>query len=62
MRGDHTLVADGGKSDYLFGAETRFQFEPVTVDRILRDGDVVSLGNVRLTARLTPGHTPGSTT
>jgi metallo-beta-lactamase class B len=61
MQGDHTLVADGGKSDYLFG-EARFLFEPVKVDRVLRDGDTVSLGDVRLTARLTPGHTPGSTT
>jgi len=62
MQGDHTLVADGGKSDYLFGTEARFLFEPVKVDRVLRDGDTVSLGGVRLTARLTPGHTPGSTT
>jgi metallo-beta-lactamase class B len=62
MQGDDKLVADGGKSDYLFGTEARFLFEPVKVDRILRDGDTVSLGNVRLTARLTPGHTPGSTT
>ena len=62
MQGDHTLVADGGKSDYLFGTETRFLFEPVKVDRVLRDGDMVSLGDVQLTARLTPGHTPGSTT
>jgi metallo-beta-lactamase class B len=62
MQGDDKLVADGGKSDYLFGTEARFLFEPVKVDRVLRDGDTVSLGNVRLTARLTPGHTPGSTT
>lgn len=62
MQGDDTLVADGGKSDYLFGTEARFLFEPVKVDRVLRDGDTVSLGDVRLTARLTPGHTPGSTT
>jgi metallo-beta-lactamase class B len=61
MRGDETLVADGGKSDYLF-SEARFLFEPVKVDRVLRDGDTVTLGGVTLTARLTPGHTPGSTT
>ena len=32
------------------------------VDRIIRDGDVVRLGDVALTAHLTPGHTPGCTT
>ena len=29
---------------------------------MLHDGDVVELGGARLTARLTPGHTPGCTT
>src|SRR5207247_7108668 len=32
------------------------------VGRILHDGDVVELGGVQLTARLTPGHTKGCTT
>lgn len=32
------------------------------VDRVLHDGDEVTLGGSRLTARLTPGHTPGCTT
>ena len=32
------------------------------VDRVLHDGDVVELGEAKLTARLTPGHTPGCTT
>jgi metallo-beta-lactamase class B len=32
------------------------------VDRALKDGDTVELGGSRLTARLTPGHTPGCTT
>jgi metallo-beta-lactamase class B len=32
------------------------------VDRVLRDGDKVTLGSVTLIARLTPGHTPGTTT
>jgi len=32
------------------------------VDRILHDGDTVKLGGSKLTARLTPGHTPGCTT
>jgi metallo-beta-lactamase class B len=33
-----------------------------TVDRVLHDQDTVELGGSRLTARLTPGHTPGCTT
>ncbi len=38
------------------------RFPPVHVDRGVRDGDTVPLGNVTLTARATPGHTPGCTT
>jgi metallo-beta-lactamase class B len=62
MRGDDTLLADGGRSDYLFGADPQYHFTPVTVDRVLADGDVVRLGGVSMTARHTPGHTPGTTT
>ncbi len=62
MKGDDQLLRDGGKSDYLFAANKAFHFPAVTVDRVLNDGDVVSVGDVTLTARLTPGHTPGSTT
>jgi len=32
------------------------------VDRVLHDGDTVELGDAKLTARLTPGHTKGCTT
>lgn len=35
---------------------------PVKVDRVLRDGDTVRLGEVVLTAYHTPGHTKGATT
>ena len=35
---------------------------PTKVDRVLRDGDEVKLGDAVLTARLTPGHTKGCTT
>lgn len=58
--GDVTQLARGGKDDPNFG--DRFLFSPVTVDRTLRDGDTVKLGDVVLTARLTPGHTKGCTT
>jgi len=36
--------------------------KPHPIDRILQDGDEVSLGGSTLVARLTPGHTPGCTT
>lgn len=36
-------------------------FAPVPEVREIRDGDVVTLGQVRLTVHATPGHTPGST-
>jgi len=64
MRGDDRIVEDGGKSDYLFGSDPdpTVRFEPVKVDRVLADGDTVTLGDVTLTAKLTPGHTPGCTT
>jgi metallo-beta-lactamase class B len=62
MAPDDELLASGGKADYLFGAEARFHFEPVKADRVLKDGGVVELGGVRLTARHTPGHTRGTTT
>ncbi len=36
--------------------------KPHPIDRILKDGDTVTLGGTTLTARLTPGHTRGNTT
>ena len=60
MAGDEQVVAHGGRGDYLFG--DREMFPPVAVDRVLRDGDLVSLGGTTLTAHHTPGHTRGSTT
>ncbi len=36
-------------------------FPKVTVDRVIRDGEVLRLGPLTLTAHLTPGHTRGAT-
>lgn len=37
-------------------------FPPVKVDRVVKDGETVELGGLKLTAHLTPGHTAGCTT
>jgi len=58
--GDAPLLERGGRGDPLLGDDGAFP--PVEVDRRLRDGDTVELGGTTLTARITPGHTPGCTT
>src|SRR6187551_2477117 len=60
MADDAPLLASGGHGDFVFGDD--YLFPPVTVDRRLRDGDVIELGELRLTARHTPGHTKGAAT
>src|SRR5262249_9847809 len=57
---DVPLLEGGGKGDFRFDGE--ISFPASRVDRALKDGDTVSLGGTTLTARLTPGHTPGCTT
>jgi metallo-beta-lactamase class B len=37
------------------------RFAPVKVDAVVKDGQAIRLGEVTLTAHLTPGHTPGCT-
>jgi metallo-beta-lactamase class B len=63
MEADVTPIEDGGKTDFHYGADWKIMgFPPVKVDRVLRDGDTVRLGDVILTAYNTPGHTRGATT
>ena len=57
---DAEQMARGGYGDFAFG--DRFLYPPVQADRILHDGEVVRLGEARLTAHITPGHTRGCTT
>lgn len=40
---------------------TDLNFPPVAVDRVIDDGETVTLGDLTLTALLTPGHSPGAT-
>jgi len=53
-------LLEGG---YYPGAreETALNFPPVKVDRTVREGDTVTIADVTLTARETPGHSPGCT-
>ena len=62
MEGDVDVVESGGKSDFQYGNDPTSLYPPTKVDRVLRDGDKVKLGDAVLTARLTPGHTKGCTT
>ncbi|BCH23284.1 CAU/MBL1b family subclass B3 metallo-beta-lactamase [Mesorhizobium sp. L-8-3] len=58
--GDRWALENGkhdGDSAYSF-----LTFPPVTVDHALKDGEVVTVGSLELTATLTPGHTKGCTT
>jgi metallo-beta-lactamase class B len=47
--------------DIGHGPSGGMKFPPVRVDRVIGDGDKVMIGGVTLTARLTPGHSPGCT-
>ena len=59
MEGDVPAIESGGAprklADYL-------AFPPAKVDRVLKDGGEVKLGEAKLVAHLTPGHSRGCTT
>jgi hydroxyacylglutathione hydrolase len=57
--GDRWAVENGDfdlTASYLYNRA----FPPVTVDRLLNDGEIISLNGVDFTVLHTPGHTPGS--
>jgi metallo-beta-lactamase class B len=58
---DSVSLEDGGKSDFRFGDSAETHFDPVNVDRRLKDQDTIMLGGVTLTAHHHPGHTKGAT-
>jgi len=55
---DTPVLEAGGTNDFAL----KFSFPPVKVDRIVKDGETVSLGGVPITAHVTAGHTKGCTT
>ncbi len=58
--GDRAALQAGRQhGDMDYGVVT---FPPVTVDGVVRNGQVLRVGTIRLTALMTPGHTRGCTT
>jgi len=57
---DGQTLAAGGKGDPVYDGV--FSWPPCPVDRVVADGEQVSLGGTTLTAHLTPGHTRGAVT
>lgn len=56
-KADAEIMESGGKK----GFHPVGDYKPIKVDKILRDGETVRLGDVAMTAHLTPGHTEGNT-
>jgi len=62
-----TFTASAGDAPILergyitFGPSANYRFPRIKVDRIVKDGEQISLGGTVLTAHLSPGHTPGCT-
>ena len=60
MKDDVAAMESGDRDDFKYAND--FVYPPVKVDRVLRDGDTIRMGDVLLTAYHTPGHTRGATT
>lgn len=58
MRGEPTE----DDPQYRSGHEPENRFPPVPEVEVIGDGQALTIGDVTLTAHMTPGHTPGSTT
>lgn len=57
---DAELAKRGGRDDFAFGDSV--PYPPVTADALVEDQQTIRLGNVAITAHITPGHTKGCTT
>ena len=67
LSGAMLLASDGDRSalegGFYLGYEDNINYSapPVTVDGAIKDGDIVSLGDITLKTHITPGHTRGCT-
>lgn len=62
MDGDVSVVNTGGETDFQYGSDASLRYRGTKVDRVLHDGDQVTLGGTVLIAHKTAGHTRGCTT
>jgi metallo-beta-lactamase class B len=62
IREEKELYESGGKLDFQYAASKDFHFDPTEVATVMRDGDVIKVGDVSIRTILTPGHTKGSAT
>ena len=59
QRGEETTTDDPGSG---FGKADQWVSPAVKNVKVIKDGEVLRVGNIAITAVFTPGHTPGSTT
>jgi metallo-beta-lactamase class B len=59
---DAAMLAAGGTNDFTPYSREMIRYPPARADRLLHDGEVVTLGGMTLTCHLTSGHTKGCTT
>ena len=57
---DAGVLESGGKSDFRWGKDPQAWFDPVAVDRRLKDGETIKLGANVLTMHIHAGHSKGS--
>jgi metallo-beta-lactamase class B len=62
MNCDFENLNSGGKADPVYGTKPQFYFPPVTAERVLKDENMLSVGNIQITALLGAEHTQGATT
>jgi metallo-beta-lactamase class B len=55
-------IESGGKTDFQYGKESSFWYDPVKIDKELHDSDIIKLGDITMTALHTAGHSKGGTT
>jgi metallo-beta-lactamase class B len=60
MKDDVAAMESGDMDDFKYAND--IVYPSVKVDRILRDGDAIKMGDILLTAHHTPEHTRGATT
>ncbi|QQS40845.1 MAG: subclass B3 metallo-beta-lactamase [Acidobacteriota bacterium] len=60
VREQAEVLARGGSNDFRFGGKQIFR--PVTADKQIVHGEVITLGENKLITIRTPGHTKGATT